>query len=104
MARGSGACAIATAAVEEGYAEVGIPVTVLLPGGSLTVTVAPDGEITLGGPAVTVYRGVYTWEVCLALALEPLRETIYSARSQNGAPPMKPGTPLSISSRLGSEM
>ena len=63
MACGSGACAIATAAVEEGYAEVGIPVTVLLPGGNLTVTVAPDGEITLGGPAVTVYRGVYTWEV-----------------------------------------
>lgn len=62
LACGSGACAITAAAIEEGYAEYGMPVRVILPGGVLTVCVRETGEVTQTGEAVTVATGVYLWE------------------------------------------
>ena len=57
MACGTGACASTAAAVSLGYCMPDTPVTVRLDGGALEVTVAPDGEITMRGPATTVYEG-----------------------------------------------
>lgn len=57
MACGTGACASTAAAVSLGYCMPDTPVTVRLDGGTLEVTVAPDGEITMRGPATTVYEG-----------------------------------------------
>ena len=57
MACGTGACASTAAAVSLGYCMHDTPVTVRLDGGTLEVTVAPDGEITMRGPATTVYEG-----------------------------------------------
>lgn len=62
LACGSGACAITAAAIEEGYAEYGMPVRVILPGGVVTVTIRETGEVTQTGEAVTVARGVLLWE------------------------------------------
>lgn len=62
LACGSGACAVTVAAIEEGYAEYGMPVRVILPGGVLTVTVRETGEVIQCGEAVTVARGVFLWE------------------------------------------
>ncbi len=49
LACGSGACAAAVAAIEDGTADS--PVTVEVPGGELVVTVGPGREVTLTGPA-----------------------------------------------------
>lgn len=57
MACGTGACASVAAAVAHGYAEYGKPVSVILDGGTLTVTVTEDNKITMTGPAETVYEG-----------------------------------------------
>ena len=57
MACGTGACASTAAAVSLGYCMPDTPVTVRLDGGALEVTVAPDGDITMRGPATTVYEG-----------------------------------------------
>jgi len=46
---GTGACAVAVAAIADGIAES--PVTVELPGGELVVEVKEDGEVALTGPA-----------------------------------------------------
>ncbi len=46
---GSGACAVAVAAVEAGIADS--PVTVELPGGTLVIDVAANGRVTMHGPA-----------------------------------------------------
>lgn len=46
---GTGACAVAVAAVADGIAES--PVTIELPGGELVVEVGADGEVALTGPA-----------------------------------------------------
>lgn len=46
---GTGACAVAVAAIADGIAES--PVTVELPGGELVVEVGEDGEVALTGPA-----------------------------------------------------
>ena len=62
LACGSGACAVTAAAIEEGYAEYGMPVRVILPGGVLTVSVRETGEVTQTGEAVTVFSGVFLWE------------------------------------------
>ncbi len=61
MACGTGACASAAAAVSAGYCEFGKPVSVLLDGGVLEITVHEDYEITMRGPAEFVYEG----EACL---------------------------------------
>ncbi|MBR4960373.1 MAG: diaminopimelate epimerase [Clostridia bacterium] len=59
FACGTGACAAVAAAIRCGYCDAGVPVTVLLRGGELTVTVSPDWDVTLEGPAETVYSGIW---------------------------------------------
>lgn len=57
MACGTGACASAAAAVAKklcGFDEV---ISVRLDGGTLKIQVAPDGIVTMTGPAQTVYEG-----------------------------------------------
>ena len=57
MACGTGACASTAAAVSLGYCMPDTPITVRLDGGALEVTVAPDGKVTMTGPATFVYEG-----------------------------------------------
>lgn len=52
-ASGSSACAVAAAAVSLGRAPAG-PVELVMPGGSLSVTVGPTGALTLCGPVEEV--------------------------------------------------
>jgi diaminopimelate epimerase len=54
---GSGASALGAAAVRTDQWERGEPMTVRLPGGSLTVTVDADDTVALEGPAVRVFAG-----------------------------------------------
>ena len=56
LACGTGACAVAAAAVRNGYCEPGRDIIVKLPGGDLTVNCTPD-RITLTGEAVHVFEG-----------------------------------------------
>ncbi len=58
MACGTGACAAAAAAVENGFCEKGADVTVHLPGGDLTVNYS-DERVTLTGSAVMVFEGTF---------------------------------------------
>ncbi len=60
MACGTGACASAAAAVSKGYCSAGRPVSVVLDGGTLEITVNEDGSVRMAGPAVTVYEGEVT--------------------------------------------
>jgi len=57
MACGTGACATVAAAVARGLCAPGVPVTVVLDGGELAVTVGEDGAVTMEGPAAFVYEG-----------------------------------------------
>lgn len=57
MACGTGACATAVTAVHRGLLPPGRPVRVDLPGGSLTIDLAPDGTVTMTGPARFVFSG-----------------------------------------------
>lgn len=58
MACGTGACATAVAAGLLGMAELGKEVQVLLPGGSLWITVSQDlSRVTMRGPASMVFEG-----------------------------------------------
>ena len=57
MACGTGACASTAAAVAKGFCPPGTPITVRLDGGPLEITVAEGGEVTMTGPAETVYEG-----------------------------------------------
>lgn len=57
MACGTGACAAVAAAVKKGFAGKNTPVTVMLDGGNLEITVSKDNYITMTGPAKTVYEG-----------------------------------------------
>jgi diaminopimelate epimerase len=56
LASGSSSCAVACAAVRTGQCQAG-PVTVRMPGGTLTVDVRPDWTIRLQGPVEEVYTG-----------------------------------------------
>lgn len=56
---GTGACAAAVAAVENGHCEKNTDITVRLCGGDLTVRVTDD-TVRMTGDAVTVYNGVIT--------------------------------------------
>ena len=60
MACGTGACAVAAAAVRCGLCEPGQDLTVKLPGGDLTVHCGPD-RITLAGEAVMVFEGAFEY-------------------------------------------
>jgi diaminopimelate epimerase len=58
LACGTGACALAAAAVEQGRASLGEPLSIELPGGVLVVTVvAPGLSTVMRGPAREVFRG-----------------------------------------------
>ena len=57
MACGTGACASVFAAVKKGLCPVGEPVEVKLDGGSLFITADETDDITMEGPAVTVFSG-----------------------------------------------
>lgn len=59
MACGTGACAAAVAAVENGYCAKGTPITVKLRGGELTVTYT-DEAVYLTGNAEKIYDGEVT--------------------------------------------
>ena len=62
MACGTGSCASAAAAVAKGFCAAGEPVAVILDGGTLRITVAPDGTVRMTGPAEFVYEG--DTEIC----------------------------------------
>lgn len=57
MACGTGACAVAAAAVSKGLCGFDKPITVKLDGGTLEITVDSDYKVTMTGPAETVYEG-----------------------------------------------
>ena len=57
LACGTGACAAAVAAVDQGFWSSGRPIEVVLDGGSLCITVGHAGGVSMAGPAVTVYEG-----------------------------------------------
>ena len=57
MACGTGACASAAAAGKKGYCRQNEPVSVILDGGTLQIQIAPDGSVTMTGPAETIYEG-----------------------------------------------
>jgi diaminopimelate epimerase len=61
LACGTGACAVAAAACDEGRAAFGSPVRVRLPGGELVLRVdAATREVRMRGPARRVFRGALT--------------------------------------------
>ena len=57
LACGTGACASTAAAAARGLVSYGESVSVVLDGGTLTVTVSPDGRVKMSGPAEFVYEG-----------------------------------------------
>jgi len=57
MACGTGACASAAAAVRKGFCRPEEPITVVLDGGELRITVGEDGTVMMSGPAEFVYEG-----------------------------------------------
>ncbi len=57
LACGTGSCASVAACVKKGICKVNVPVTVILDGGELTVTVSESFDITMTGPAETVFEG-----------------------------------------------
>ena len=57
MACGTGSCASVAAAVTHEYCQADVPVSVVLDGGTLTVTVAQDSEVLMAGPAAFVFEG-----------------------------------------------
>jgi len=60
---GTGATAVAAAAVQLGYSPAETPIVVTLPGGDLVIRVAADfHEAWMEGPAVEVYRGTLSGE------------------------------------------
>jgi diaminopimelate epimerase len=59
LACGSGACAVAVAAVHSGLRPHGTPIQIRLAGGSLTITYRTDGSLVMRGPARRVFEGSY---------------------------------------------
>jgi diaminopimelate epimerase len=58
QACGTGACAVAAAALQRGEVETGREIAVELPGGTLTIWRDPgSGQMRMRGPAELVYRG-----------------------------------------------
>ncbi|UQA61482.1 diaminopimelate epimerase [Polyangium aurulentum] len=60
LACGTGACAVAAAACEEGRMPFGQPIEVLLPGGPLEITVDASRALRMKGPARRVFGGEVT--------------------------------------------
>lgn len=61
FACGTGACAAAVAAVENGYCKRDIEITVHLVGGDLFITYTSDGTVYMRGRAEKVYDGIYEY-------------------------------------------
>ncbi len=59
FACGTGACAAAVAAVENGYCKRDTEITVHLVGGDLFITYKPDGTVFMRGGATKVFDGIY---------------------------------------------
>ncbi len=57
FACGTGACASVVAAVENGFCDKGVPVTVRLLGGELVISYT-DERVIMNGPAKTVFEGI----------------------------------------------
>ncbi len=57
MACGTGACAVAVAAVENGISKKDTDITVKLTGGDLTINYKSDGTVFMTGPATFVFDG-----------------------------------------------
>ncbi len=57
MACGTGACATVMAAIHKGYCPYDTPISVLLDGGTLEITISGNDTVTMCGPAETVYEG-----------------------------------------------
>lgn len=57
MACGTGACATVTAAAAKGYCKRDCDVAVELDGGTLKICIDGENNVTMKGPAVTVYEG-----------------------------------------------
>jgi diaminopimelate epimerase len=57
LACGTGACAVAAAAVSDGRASYDTAIDVVLPGGALEVVVGHEGQLTMSGPAGRVFVG-----------------------------------------------
>ena len=57
-ASGTGACAVAVAAVENGLCKRGSDIDVSLPGGTLVVRYQEDGRVWMTGDAVTDFEGI----------------------------------------------
>ena len=64
QACGTGACASAFAAVQEGYCRKEEPVSVELDGGTLSIEVKEDGSVFMTGPAEFIYDGEYPAAGC----------------------------------------
>ncbi|MBI3030286.1 MAG: diaminopimelate epimerase [Candidatus Rokubacteria bacterium] len=67
LASGSSSCGAASAAVKNGLCDHGL-VTVLMPGGELTVEVRPDWSLRLQGPVEEVCSGTLSPDLSLILA------------------------------------
>ena len=57
MACGTGACAVAAAAVKTGICKAGEKITVKLLGGDLEIVIAPDWGVSMTGPAEIAFEG-----------------------------------------------
>jgi len=57
MACGTGACAVVSAAVKNGISPAGVPVTVKLLGGDLTITVSESYDVMMEGEARIAFEG-----------------------------------------------
>jgi diaminopimelate epimerase len=57
LACGTGACAVAVAAIVLGKVDGAAPVDLELPGGTLTVAWLPDNQVLLTGPVASVFCG-----------------------------------------------
>ena len=67
LASGSSSCGAACAAVKNGLCDHG-PVTVLMPGGELTIDVRPDWSLRLQGPVEEVCSGTISPDLSMILA------------------------------------
>ncbi len=54
---GTGACASVAAAISRKHCKYNSDISVVLDGGTLHITVRPDNNVTMRGPATTVYEG-----------------------------------------------
>jgi diaminopimelate epimerase len=60
---GTGACAVAVAAMAHGFTPKGSPIEVVLDGGSLLVSWDSDGSVIQTGPAMKSFRGEFPLEL-----------------------------------------